>query len=163
MLHNYIQRKLSKYMAHKQKIEFLSEAWRFLMGKEHLWNITHPVGIGCVNLPEDVMLVQYMLYKIHYYLPAKLRPTSYIKVDGIYGPQTNKWIRHFQSKWCNMIPDGKIKPCDGKTYYFKDFVPFTICGINDHLYLSWQHHFDDIRKDPYLPAELCFQLCNAES
>src|SRR5205807_552584 len=48
------------------------------------------------NQRDDVMLVQYLLKKIHRFAPGMLAPEGDMTVDGICGPITRRWIGAFQ-------------------------------------------------------------------
>lgn len=90
----------------------------------HYFNVSEPVGLNCKNRPDDVYLVQFMLYKLftHAECPRKLGFS--IKGDGICGPKTRKAILTFQQmlkpgfkknwNW-TMHADGKIHPAPSPT------------------------------------------------
>jgi peptidoglycan hydrolase-like protein with peptidoglycan-binding domain len=73
-------------------------------------SITGSVGLGGSNLPQNVMIVQYLLNCI----PANSGgPTTELAIDGIVGPKTIAAIQRFQRTLLNFA-DGRVDP-GGKT------------------------------------------------
>jgi hypothetical protein len=148
-------------MAYKDKFE--GEALDTQSGMTFFWNIHEDVGWGCRNRPDDVMLVQFLLrgvfqnYCKHYKVaPPTKKPLA---VDGIFGPQTYKWIKAFE----DVIPgfshhDGKVDAIDGtRSMSTIKKRHYTIIGLN--LDFSWDYvYFHDLRMDPNLPTLLANSL-----
>ena len=67
------------------------------------YGIDHAVGVRGPNRPDDVMLVQFFLRALSRVDDAVTRESYFpkgqalIEVDGIYGPQTAAYIRHFEA------------------------------------------------------------------
>lgn len=76
------------------------------------YDVYEAVGEGCPNLPDDVTLVQYLLYRI--YRKTGSPPAGKIKIDGVCGAVTQSWIHKFQwDVWYEgneVYPDGVVSP-----------------------------------------------------
>lgn len=128
-----------------------------LAGANFFWNISDAVGWGCPNRQLDVMLVQYLLHKA---LSAYGRPTKNgISMDGIFGPQTSKWIKKFQADTTWTGIDGKVDAVGGsRSLSTKTKKMYTIHWLNFVLMDNDSTVYQDITIDPSLPAELCSEL-----
>lgn len=144
-------------MAHRESIKN-EQLEANLEGADFYWNISAAVGWGCKNRQSDVMLVQYLLTRAYgiYSSPPFKTP---IVIDGIFGPQTYKWIRAFQSGngWLGI--DGKVDAVDGtretSTISRKGY---TIHWLNVDMQINYPHLYNDITIDKKLPAVLCNEL-----
>lgn len=122
---------------------------------DHFWNLTESVGWGCQNYYDDVMLVQFFLNTVN---NAKLVP------DGLFGNKTYTALKNFQRKMKREGPgvcyvDGQVDRIDGtRAVSTKSKTIYTIISLNAAYYWSYQHFYDDIRKDRNLPPELCHLL-----
>ncbi len=90
------------------------------------YNVDYSVGLGGTNGREDVMLVQAMMRMFYWEItdvgqvdhPGELDPppgqTQIIKVDGWYGPVTQKYIDYFQQRQATYngqtLTDGVLDP-----------------------------------------------------
>ncbi|CAI3940918.1 Chitinase [Commensalibacter communis] len=63
-------------------------------------NINQTVGLGGVNDPQDVSVIQALLQQ---------QGAKNLKIDGIYGPNTLKAIKEFQKQFLTH-PDGIVSP-----------------------------------------------------
>lgn len=63
--------------------------------QERFYDVEKSVGLGSVNLNDDVKLVQYMLNRI-YAKGFATPPAKPMVVDGWIGPVTVEWIKRFQ-------------------------------------------------------------------
>ncbi|CAI3945976.1 Chitinase [Commensalibacter communis] len=63
-------------------------------------NINQTVGLGGVNDPQDVSIIQALLQQ---------QGAKNLKIDGIYGPNTLKAIKEFQKQFLTH-PDGIVSP-----------------------------------------------------
>lgn len=137
-------------MAHREEVK--NEQLRVdLGGAKFYWNISADVGWGCRNQTADVMLVQYLLFRG--FENSFKKP---IVMDGVFGPQTYKWIRAFQKEvhWTGI--DGKVDAADGtrdvSTITKKNY---TIHWLNIYMKLGYPLIFRDITLDKWLPSLLC--------
>ncbi len=123
-------------------------------GKDFFWaNIKH-VGYGYANLATDVRLIQFFLNAYNDSVGAGLDP---LVTDGKFGGQTWARIKWYQKMAAGFaVVDGAVSPADGVRYCGpKTGKVYTIYQLNiDYLYLRGQY-YDDIRRDPLLPVELC--------
>ncbi|MEP6925309.1 MAG: hypothetical protein ABI954_12655 [Pyrinomonadaceae bacterium] len=144
---------------HSIKTDPASEVWRLSLGKKHFWNLTSNVGWGCENRKDDVQLIQYLLFRITWGTPVSLLPgQKYIAADGLFGPQTNNYIRSFQQHWSHTPIDGKVHTGDGINYYTKNGSAFTIHSMNNYFYEDNEKYYSDLRMDEKLPSVLCQSL-----
>ena len=150
-------------MAYKDQFE--GEALRNYARLRFFWNIHEDVGWGCRNRPDDVMLVQFMLkrvfqYQVEKYGLPRLPTKKDMVVDGIFGPQTHKWVSAYQQLMPGyMHQDGKVDAIDGtKKISTKTDRAYTIAILNldfadrDYIY------YHDLRMDPNLPSALANAL-----
>ena len=93
-----------------------------------VYSVDQAVGEGCANRRDDVLLVQFLLrtlredtqdngVKYPGFRPPGQDP---IDIDGVFGPQTNKYIRFFdaelnrqragQPESAKVVTDGRIDP-----------------------------------------------------
>jgi len=86
-----------------------------------LYGVDQAVGVHGANRPDDVMLVQFFLRALSRVNDVVTRESYFptgqalIDVDGIYGPQTAAYIRHFEAVLSRAAPgalwrDGVIDP-----------------------------------------------------
>jgi hypothetical protein len=150
-------------MAYKDNFE--GDALNNAADLRFFWNVHEDVGWGCRNRPDDVMLVQYLLRRtmhnvVEVYQQPSLPTKKDLVVDGIFGPQTHKWIRAYQSLMSNYFhQDGKVDAIDGtRKKSTKQHRLYTIIALNldfiDNDYL----YFYDLRMDPNLPPFLAQAL-----
>ena len=83
-----------------------------------IYTVDQSVGPGCPNEKRDVMLVQFFLRaasKPGGGLPAIQPPgQTPLTVDGIYGPKTAAYIKHYQTVGGSAAyVDGKVSPIQG--------------------------------------------------
>ncbi len=129
------------------------------------WNIHQSVGWGCPNRPDDVMLVQFLLKRVmhnqvEYYRLPELPTKKDLAVDGIFGPQTYKWIRFYQSMMPNFFhQDGKVDAVDGtRKKSTKQHRVYTIIMLNLEFADRDYIYYHDLRMDPTLPSALAQAL-----
>ena len=88
----------------------------------YFYNVHRAVGPGRPNQHEDVLLVQYFLKSIYDHPNATNPPLhppfgSKMVVDGVAGPITFSWIKHFQaelqSRGQSIVVDGIVNPAVG--------------------------------------------------
>ena len=83
-------------------------------GKKPVWifNVSYAVGPNCMNKRDDVQLVQTLLNGLLPYMdmrepqPRGPRATTYLALDGYFGPKTEARIRSYQFLYGD--PDGRI-------------------------------------------------------
>jgi hypothetical protein len=68
---------------------------------------------SCPNLPDDVKLVQYLLKAFYDFQPPHVRPQGEMKIDGLCGPVTNRWILQFQRD-CNLAGGEQVLLVDNR-------------------------------------------------
>jgi len=129
--------------------------------QKKFYNVSMGVGPNAHNRRDDVLLVQYMLKRV-YEKPSypKIQLTKQqgpMIVDGICGPITARWIRHFQDDLRNagakVLADGRIdKALAGMASI--SGTEYTIHLLND----AFRGHYADIYEKmpvhPDVPAEL---------
>ena len=118
----------------------------YILGEEYFWNISKNVGYGYQNLKTDVMLVQYFLNST---------PYGYkLVVDGKFGGKTWNAIKDFQDA-CGVKADGMISSISGeKLHGSKTGKIYTILSLNQDYRRRFPQYFNDISKDPFIPAPL---------
>ena len=76
-------------------------------------NTTATVWSSCPNQPDDVKLVQYLLKAFYDFQPPHVRPKGEMKIDGLCGPVTNRWILQFQRD-CNLAGGDQVLLMDNR-------------------------------------------------
>jgi hypothetical protein len=90
-------------------------------GLRVLYNVNYAIGPARPNRPDDVLLVQFFLRALARVNDVTTRESYFatgqalIDTDGIYGPQTAAYIRHFEAVLSRSLPgalwrDGVIDP-----------------------------------------------------
>ncbi|HVF51087.1 MAG TPA: hypothetical protein VNA19_13415 [Pyrinomonadaceae bacterium] len=125
-------------------------------GFPYFYNVHMSVGRGCPNMVEDVLLVQYLLYKI-YQNPGSLPvPRGQMVVDGICGPVTLNWILSFQKHTRALgrpiFPDGRVDP--GQEIVGKHNHQFTIIELNGSFKKREPFLFANLASAPDAPPRL---------
>jgi hypothetical protein len=129
------------------------------------YNLTMAVGDGAPNKRDDVMLVQFLLSEVHKgataFVPAIPKPTGELKVDGIYGPVTRRFLLNFQTQVQKM---GIAIAADGRA---DKVVRGVISSISRTIYTVFflnikvaqvRPDFQDLHLSSDVPDELAFQL-----
>jgi peptidoglycan hydrolase-like protein with peptidoglycan-binding domain len=127
------------------------------------YTVEQAVGAGCPNPRPDVLLVQHLLAIAWIEIPASkgFRPpgeTKPLKVDGIYGPVTARFIKFFQEearrRGANCALDSRVDPvAEGKPRGTITGTFYTILAMNAARYRRVPN-MNDISLDPGFPAEL---------
>jgi peptidoglycan hydrolase-like protein with peptidoglycan-binding domain len=121
------------------------------------------------NKREDVMLVQYLLKRVYQQgqncnPPLKSAggdphsPAS-LKIDGIYGPNTQGAIEHFQLEMRrngrNIATDGCVDTERGDSATASiSHTGYTISWLNKYFWVLYPQLAPDMTVDPECPAEL---------
>lgn len=121
------------------------------------------------NQRDDVMLVQYLLKRVHQQgqncnPPLKSgvgdphSPTT-LKIDGIYGPKTQGAIEQFQLEMRrngrSIATDGCVDSERGDSATSSvSQTGYTISWLNKYFWLLYPSLAPDIRVDPECPPEL---------
>jgi hypothetical protein len=98
------------------------------------YNLNMAVGPGCPNRQDDVMLVQFLL-KQFYAAPDRqgTAPVGEMKVDGMWGPTTARWILAFQLRMKHhhgaIFADGRVDPARSFVSSISHTV-YTIIWLN---------------------------------
>jgi hypothetical protein len=123
------------------------------------------------NQRDDVMLVQYLLKRIYQRGNAAQPPlnqgngTILLKIDGMYGPKTQRAIEQFQIEMArngrSVAADGCVDPelGDSATSSISQ-TGYTISWLNKYFFVLWPEVYPDIRIDPECPMELRASLSN---
>ena len=147
----------------------------------HLYNVTMTVGSRKAfsqtasgssytssyepNKRDDVMLVQYLLKRVYQQGQNAQPPlnqqngTAELKIDGLYGPKTQKAIEQFQLEMRrngrNIATDGCVDSelGDSATSSISK-TGYTISWLNKYFWVLYPWLAPDIRIDPECPAEL---------
>jgi peptidoglycan hydrolase-like protein with peptidoglycan-binding domain len=117
---------------------------------------------------DDILLVQYLLKKVWEEhgseisppLPAPPEPGT-IKVDGIFGPITARWIKRYQEEVKKsgqpIAADGRVDRAHGTVSSITHTL-YTILLLNFDFHNKEQSSFDDLTTDPECPPELIAAL-----
>jgi len=140
---------------------------KFPEGSGHLYTVDKRVGMGGVNNQDDVLLVQFFLHAAMLpgrdggpgYKPPGERP---IKIDGMNGPQTIRYIKYFQAEGNRRNPrlptvvDGRVDPIvGGKMFGTVQDEFMTILALNTRYRAVKGYALHaDIRQDPDFPPRL---------
>jgi hypothetical protein len=126
--------------------------------------VEQAVGVGCPNSRADVLLVQHLLAIAWIEIPTSkgFRPpgeTTPLKVDGIFGPTTARFIKFFQEEaWrrgANCAQDSRVDPVvTGKSTGSISDTFYTILAVNAARYNRQAGNMNDISLDSGFPAEL---------
>jgi peptidoglycan hydrolase-like protein with peptidoglycan-binding domain len=123
------------------------------------------------NRRDDVMLVQLLLKRVYQRGNAAEPPlnqgngTILLKIDGMYGPKTQRAIEQFQIEMArngrSIAADGCVDPemGDSATSSISQ-TGYTISWLNKYFFVLWPDLFADIRIDPECPMELRVSLSN---
>lgn len=125
------------------------------------YNINSAVGLGMPNQRQDVLLVQFLLREVMNHPDSKAgRPAgNNLSLDGVFGNQTETWIRAFQNlartKGSAIIVDGKVNsaPPDYRAKMTSG-MSYTIAHLNATYRRRWRINHDYLDRCPGLPAEL---------
>lgn len=84
------------------------------------FNVEHPVGPNCPNVPEDVMLVQYLLRKLGQAMfpgddPGLQARFSAVQATGDFDAATADSILRFQKRF-TAVADGRVSPAKGISF-----------------------------------------------
>jgi len=125
--------------------------------------IDKPVGSGCPNANDDVLLVQFLLRicsqnasDMAGFQPPGEKP---LDIDGVCGPQTLKYISFYQREVNRrqgkklLEPDGRIDPIRHGTRGSISHTLYTILSLN----VSYRTRRGDAAKietDPFFPIKL---------
>ncbi|HUL14523.1 MAG TPA: hypothetical protein VLV88_00885 [Terriglobales bacterium] len=103
-----------------------------------LTNVSFPVGPGCFNLRDDVLLVQIAINRLlaHFVIndPKGDRITAYLHRDGLFGSRTADAILGYQknvkSRGYYIVPDGRIDPAPVSGWTPSGNAQYTIVYLN---------------------------------
>lgn len=108
------------------------------------------------NLPEDVMLVQFILREL---IPTWGMKGALPAVNGVMNELTAFWIYMFQ-QWCGaqagMTMDGMVSPSQSDCQHSKGV--FTIAGLNKAYKVQFPERWASLPDNPAVPASLRAQL-----
>ncbi len=147
----------------------------------HLYNVTNTVGSRKAmvqtatytsytssyepNRKDDVMLVQYLLKRVYQQGHNAQPPlnqqngTAQLKIDGLYGPKTQRAIEQFQLEMRrngrNIATDGCVDPelGDSSTASISQ-TGYTISWLNKYFWVLYPELAMNISADPECPMEL---------
>jgi hypothetical protein len=132
------------------------------------YTVDSPVGLGCRNDRDDVLLVQHLLRIAWSDAPNSkgFRPpgeTQPLNVDGVWGPKSAKYLKFFQEeakrRGAKVLLDQRVDPCvTGRTRSGISHTFYTVLALNAVRNSRYSGNQGDISKDPGYPAELdrCF-------
>jgi len=134
-----------------------------------IYNVTMAVGSQYApNKRDDVLLVQFFLKKIyeHRDSPYVLPEAGSMVVDGLCGPTTKAWIRHFQTagRFNNRKGwvDGRIDRAQGSGIATVQKAIYWISFLNnDFAVLYGLTIYDNLWMIPDMPPELTGSLYGA--
>lgn len=116
------------------------------------------------NRRDDVMLVQYLLKRVYQQgqncnPPLKDTGAASLKIDGLYGPKTQKAITNFQLEMRrngrSIATDGCVDPERGDSATSSiSKTGYTISWLNKYFWILYPELAPDISVDPECPAEL---------
>ena len=137
---------------------------------KHCYTVDQPVGMGCPNIRDDVLLVQFFLRRAMDECPTSKgifppgeRPIS---VDGIAGPQTFRYIKFYQDEDNRRNPgkgvarDGRVDSIgkSGTGIGSISNTLYTIIALNVSYRQRKGIMIADIRKDNLFPQDLTGSL-----
>ncbi len=132
-----------------------------------IYNIEMAVGKNAPNIRDDVMLVQYC-FKHIWANRSKFNPTlpepppGEMKVDGLCGPTTRKWIVEWQfmsrKRGHNVTTDGLVDKARGSFISSISKTDYHIVKLNAALKRARPDLHQNIFLDPEAPAELKFAV-----
>jgi hypothetical protein len=131
-------------------------------GEKRFYNVDMAVGPNAPNRRDDVLLVQYMLKRVYerpVYKKLTLSPQQgTMSVDGISGPITARWIRHFQSDvrtaGGSVVVDGRIDRALPGGAASISGTEYTIFWLNDAFRGHYPEIFNNMPVHPDVPADL---------
>ena len=122
------------------------------------------------NSREDVMLVQYLLKRVHQQggnveppLNGGAAQPAQLTIDGVYGPRTQGAIEHFQLEMRrngrSIATDGAVdtEPGDSATSSISH-TGYSISWLNKYFWVLWPALAPNIAMDPECPNELKLAL-----
>ena len=129
-----------------------------------LYLIEHPVGLGCTNQRNDVLLVQFFL-KVASEGPDR---TSYappgraaITCDGAWGPNSQAYLNQYLAGNARFNPtlqvkqDGRVDPVATGKPFSPGGTFYSILALNTTYWNARGKPFmNDISKDPLFPKAL---------
>jgi hypothetical protein len=128
------------------------------------YTVKQPVGPGCANKREDVLLVQHLLRVAWedaatskgFRSPGETQPP---KDDGICGPTTNKFIKFFQQeakrRGANCSQDGRVDPVvSGGSISAGSHTFYIVLAMNAARNSRRASNLNDIGGDAGCPADL---------
>ena len=125
--------------------------------------VSAAVGPGCPNRRDDVLLVQHLLRLAWRTTPssAGFRPpgeSEPLKVDGMFGTKTGKFISYFQEealrRGARVKQDGRVDPVvSGASQSAGSHTFYTVLAMNSARN-SRATQQADISTDPDYPTEL---------
>jgi len=133
---------------------------------KHIYTVEQSVGLGCPNVRDDVLLVQFFLRRAmddspesKGIIPPGERPIS---IDGISGPQTFRYIKHYQDEDNRRNPgrgvarDGRVDSVgkSGTGFGSISNTLYTIIALNVSYRQRKGILIADIRKDNLFPKDL---------
>jgi hypothetical protein len=126
--------------------------------------VDSPVGFGCPNNRDDVLLVQHLLRIAWNDAPTSkgFRPpgeTQPLSVDGLWGTQSSRFLKFFQEeakrRGANVLLDQRVDPCSsGSTAGTISHTFYTGLALNSARNSRQQGNQADISKDPGYPVAL---------
>jgi hypothetical protein len=127
------------------------------------YTVDQAVGAGCPNQRADVLLVQHLLAVAWIEVPSSkgFRPPGEdgpLKVDGIFGPVTARFIKFFQEearrRGAQCAQDSRVDPVTtGKATGSITGTFYTILALNAARY-NRAPSMNDISLDAGFPSEL---------
>jgi len=127
------------------------------------YNLSMAVGDWAPNRKDDVMLVQFLLrevYKGPAFDPPLPKPEGEMKVDGIFGPITKRFLFTFQT---DMRKRGGLLSADGRADRVRGFTSsisqtmYTVFFLNIKVN-QVRDDFQELHLAKDIPQELAFQL-----
>lgn len=102
-----------------------------------IYNLTSSVGPSGLNNFDDVLLIQTLMKMANFtrFVPGHgpVESSSKIKVDGFFGPQTNRMIKAFEADrkaaGLLLVDDGIFEPSTSDGFTGKGFL-FKIVHLN---------------------------------
>jgi hypothetical protein len=124
--------------------------------KKIFYNIGQAVGRGAANVRDDVAVVQMLIKNANKYGGLSmygLAEPPPMKVDGLYGPITQKWIDYVSDAAPGLLskPDGRVDPMPPSG--ITKTGNFTILYLLNQRINFYPFRFD-IGEDPECPQYL---------
>jgi len=130
---------------------------------DYIYNVSHPVGPGQFNQPDDVRLLQFLLKEYETRPSAPGTPLLPLpSVSGNFDDLTAVWIYFLQLRLkkenSGSILDGIVSPARGLFYNLRAQAGWFIAVLNYSLKDADSKRFDALRDQPLIKSVIKEQI-----